>query len=172
LKTPPKTYYLAYGSNLHPLRLKRRVSSARMIGTVELPGYAMSFIKRSKDGSAKCTISRSAGDCLVCAALYSIDRDQLVVLDKCEGLGNGYEHEHITVEVTGVAYQAITYIAAESHVDKSLQPYHWYKGFVMAGMEYHGFPTGCMEAIQAIPSVQDPDVTRRRENEALHKELS
>lgn len=47
-------HYLAYGSNLHPLRLTARVSSARPLGTVPMPGYKIAFHKRSIDHSGKC----------------------------------------------------------------------------------------------------------------------
>jgi len=33
--------YLAYGSNLHPLRLRQRVPSCRRLGPVSLPGYKL-----------------------------------------------------------------------------------------------------------------------------------
>jgi len=164
-------HYLAYGSNLHPLRLQRRISSATLIGPVELPGYEMSFIKRSKDGSAKCTIPKTSSESLVYAALYSIDRDQLSELDMYEGLGNGYDHEAVSLMVSGTAYVALTYVASETHIDQSLQPYHWYKGLVREGARYHGFPADYIERIQSEDSIEDPDVDRRRENEALLAEL-
>lgn len=45
---------LAYGSNLHPLRLRKRVSTANLIGIVEMQGYQLAFHKRSTDESGKC----------------------------------------------------------------------------------------------------------------------
>ena len=55
-------HYLAYGSNLHPLRLTLRVPSARVIGVVEMPGYMLEFHKRSIDGSGKCLIYTEQGE--------------------------------------------------------------------------------------------------------------
>jgi len=51
-----KLNYLAYGCNLHPVRLQKRVPSAVFTGMVELHGRILSFSKRSVDGSGKCTI--------------------------------------------------------------------------------------------------------------------
>jgi gamma-glutamylcyclotransferase len=50
-------YYLAYGSNLHPLRLMQRVSSAKVEDVIELPGRQGNFHKRSPDGSGKCNLT-------------------------------------------------------------------------------------------------------------------
>jgi hypothetical protein len=52
----PRLHYLAYGSNLHPIRLRQRVNSARLIATLSLPGYRVLFNKRGQDLSAKCNL--------------------------------------------------------------------------------------------------------------------
>jgi len=52
-------YYFAYGSNLHPLRLQARLSSAQLIGTTILPGYALKFHKLGHCLSGKCNIVRT-----------------------------------------------------------------------------------------------------------------
>ena len=67
-------YYLAYGSNLHPVRLSERVPSAELLGVVELREYRLVFQKRGWDGSSKCTLVRT-GETSVGAygAMYAID---------------------------------------------------------------------------------------------------
>ena len=37
-------HYFAYGSNLYPMRLSERVSSANLIGGVELENYLLAFL--------------------------------------------------------------------------------------------------------------------------------
>ena len=71
--------YLAYGSNLHPRRLRERTPSARLIGTAEIPGWHLSFTKRGRDGSGKCTIS-NGGDGVHCA-IYEMSRQDKKELD-------------------------------------------------------------------------------------------
>lgn len=52
----PTIHYLAYGSNLHPIRMTERVPSARVLGAIELPDHLLAFNKRSTDGSSKCLL--------------------------------------------------------------------------------------------------------------------
>ena len=43
--------YAAYGSNLHPGRLQKRVDSARLEGTAFVADLSLTFDKRGVDGS-------------------------------------------------------------------------------------------------------------------------
>ncbi|MDH3909632.1 MAG: gamma-glutamylcyclotransferase, partial [Gammaproteobacteria bacterium] len=49
--------YAAYGSNLHPRRLRERIKSATLRGTSFLHKYTLQFHKRGQDRSAKCGFS-------------------------------------------------------------------------------------------------------------------
>jgi hypothetical protein len=52
-----------------------------------------------------------------------------------------------------------TYIADASFIDDSLQPYSWYKDFVLAGAEEHGLPAEYVESrIVAVHAIGDPDL--------------
>ena len=55
---PEKLYYFAYGSNLHPKRLKdpKRAPSAELVTTGTVTGYCLKWHKESSDGSSKCNI--------------------------------------------------------------------------------------------------------------------
>lgn len=87
-------FYLAYGSNLHPLRLVRRVPSARLVGTVPLPGYRLAFHKRGMDGSAKCDLELAdESGSLAYGAVYSVAAQDIHGLDRLEDLGAGYFKE-------------------------------------------------------------------------------
>ncbi|MFM9835765.1 MAG: gamma-glutamylcyclotransferase family protein [Methylophilaceae bacterium] len=77
-----KVFYLAYGSNLHPVRLKERVSSAKLIGVIELYGYELAFHKLSTDESGKCLLNKTGADSsMVFAALYEFDDKDKGALD-------------------------------------------------------------------------------------------
>jgi len=165
-----KINYLAYGSNIHPLRLQKRVPSARLIGVAPLAGKKLEFSKRSKDGSGKCTIANSENG-VVFTALFSIDRKELQDLDRVEGVGYGYEREKLKLRVEGKTIDAFTYIASASHIDSKIQPYHWYKNFVVEGARYLSFPGEYLDFLHGFESVQDQDDKRRAENEALLVEM-
>jgi len=160
-------HYLAYGSNLHPVRLRERIPSARLFGTVELPGRGLRFSKRSVDGSAKCTIGPGNPTQSVHGAVYRIDQRHRTVLDRIEGLGAGYAEQRETVTVGGQVVEVFYYVATADYLEDSLYPYHWYKALVLAGARYHGFPPQYIAALEEVESVDDPDPERRAVNACL-----
>lgn len=154
--------YLAYGSNLHPLRIGMRVESARFLGTAFVGGWSLKFHKRGKDGSGKCNIV--AGGDGVHAAIYRLSDADHVVLDRIEGLGYGYEAGTIDVPGFGACH---AYLGDPEYLDDSLAPFDWYRALVLLGARYHGFPSGYVETIAAVRAEQDPDAVRRAENELI-----
>lgn len=165
-------YYLAYGSNLHPVRLARRLPSARLLGTAPLPGYRLVFHKRGMDGSAKCDLELAdeAGS-VAYGAVFSVAAAETGWLDQLEDLGTGYFKEQVTLRVAGTVLSAFVYFASQTHIDKGLAPFDWYKGFVLAGARRHGFPQEYLEQIESVPHRVDPDETRRRAMAALLAQL-
>ena len=154
-----KMLYAAYGSNLHPARLRARVPSAKLLGTAAVAGLAVRFDKRGRDGSAKCNVVERDGEVYV--AVYEVHREHKRWLDRIEGLGVGYRCE--VLDVIGYG-ECFTYAATEGHVDESLQPYSWYKELVLVGCDHHRFPRSYRASIRAVASLEDPD----RERHAMH----
>lgn len=164
----PTIHYLAYGSNLHPLRLAARVPSARVIGVVEMPGYLLAFHKRSIDGSGKCLIYTEQAQChKMYGVLYEFDAREKEALDKAEGKGGGYCEQLVQLPLNGETYTPYVYVAQSTHIDPSLVPYHWYKALVLVGARHHGFPADYIASIEETPSKSDPDAKRKQENENI-----
>lgn len=165
--------YLAYGSNLHPLRLVERVPSARPIRVVSLPGRSVYFHKRSDvDCSAKCNLVEAAESDPAYGVLYEIAAEHKPALDAVEGLWSGYEEVGIRILVEGETLEPFVYLAQPSHIDSSLRPYDWYKAMVLAGARYHGLPKDYVAALSSTPSVPDPDPERAAENEVLLQRMA
>ncbi|MBT8109592.1 MAG: gamma-glutamylcyclotransferase [Gammaproteobacteria bacterium] len=161
-------HYLAYGSNLHPFRLTRRVPNARLVATTRLDGHAVSFAKRSKDGSSKCSLATAAGaDCAAYVAIYELPLVEKRLLDAAEGLGEGYEQADFRATVENEAYDVFTYVAAASHVTRELLPYDWYKSMVVEGARYHAFPDEYVRRFELQPCMPDPDLGRRNKAVAI-----
>ena len=154
--------YAAYGSNLHPIRLSERLSSARLKGTGFLPGMSVGFHKRSVDGSGKCTIDEGGDGVYV--AVYEISTDDKKRLDAIEGVGQGYTDE--TVDVPGFS-ACMTYVGEPGYIDRSSVPYLWYRELVVLGCRYHGFPRHYIERLEATDVLADPDPERRAKNSEL-----
>lgn len=161
-------YCVAYGSNLHPIRMEERVPSARVLGVVELSGLSLAFYKQSTDGSGKCLLLTSQeSSSKVYGVLYAFDPAHKAGLDTAEGKGKGYFEQQVSVPLNGVDYQAFIYMASSTHIDVSLKPYHWYKNLVLAGSRFHKFPLEYVLAIESVASAEDPIADRKKLNEYL-----
>ena len=158
--------YAAYGSNLHPERLGRRIDSATFRGTAFVDGWSLAFHKRGKDGSGKASLATGGG---AHVAVYSISASDKPTLDAIEHAGIGYRETAIDVPGFG---ECFTYVSTESHIDDELAPFCWYHALVMAGADFHDFPQGYVETIRAVGPLRDPDDERRRRNWALVHALS
>lgn len=154
--------YLAYGSNLHPVRLGERVPSARVLGTVALSGWSLRFHKRSDvDGSAKCDLLRTAAESdLAYGAVYRMAARDKPALDAAEGAG--YRQQNLEVDLDGAARQAFAYLAEPSYREESLPPYDWYRDLVAAGARFLGLPRSYVSAIEGVSAVPDTDQARCR----------
>lgn len=159
--------YAAYGSNLHPVRLKERIPCAEFIGTGFVPDWSLHFHKRSQDGSGKCNIM--PGGHGVYVAVFEISYRGKSRLDVIEGIGNGYVDAIIDVPQYR---QCCTYLAHDSFIDDRLQPYDWYRDLVLYGCRKHRFPTGYKSKIAKLAATIDPDSARRSSNQQLLARLS
>ena len=162
-----KYRYAAYGSNLHPTRLRKRVPSARLLGSTHLDGYELRFNKVGwKDGSAKCNIVPS--DERIYLAVFEILEAERVVLDRFEGLGSGYES--VRIEIAGFG-TCSTYIADQGAVDEGLLPMDWYREMVLLGCLANDFPRFYLRSIETVSITEDSNEKRAREQWKIVEEL-
>ena len=161
-------FYFAYGSNLHPVRLTERVSTAKLVGGVQLNGYQLKFHKRGQDDSAKCNLLHTGQPSdFIYGAVYTLASRHKSVLDEFEGKGMGYTDKQIEILYRGQTIRCFTYLAQEAYIIDSLSPYHWYKQLVVQGARYLQFPDSYLSRIEAVKSREDPQKTRRK----AHREL-
>lgn len=164
--------YLAYGSNLHPRRMLDRVPSTRLVGVTRLDRCSVTFVKRGRDGSGKCNLLFTDNpDDVAYGAVYEISAAEKHLLDRAEGLGNGYEEAQFEIAVNGSTHAAFAYIAAKSYLTPGLPPYDWYKDLVVAGARYHDLPEPYIACLHAVQSCSDPDDHRRLQYENLLLEI-
>ena len=162
-------HYFAYGSNLHPGRLRHRVPSARWLAPATLPGYRLAFHKRGADGSGKCDVIPDLS-ATVHGTVYTLLASEKPLLDTAEGLHDGYREQWASLTVAGQPLQVFFYRAQLSHVACGLMPFDWYKAFVVEGARHHGLPKPYIEALRAVTAMPDGDVTRRKSNRMILRE--
>jgi hypothetical protein len=161
--------YFAYGSNMLSERLKARCTSATAQKVARADNYALTFCKKSQDGSGKATISAATGG-RVFGVVFDLEEGELLNLDQFEGAGKGYERkDDFQVEIADCRKPlgVVTYIADPVYIDPNLKPYDWYLSLVVAGARQHGLPPQYIEAIEATLSISDLKPDRKSRLEAL-----
>lgn len=161
-----KLYYLAYGSNLHPVRLGERVPSARLLGWVGLDGCRLAFHTAGEDGSGKCDLVVTGTETdRAYAALYELAEGEKPNLDGAEG--PPYRIAEWRVPLAGETYPAFVYLARKEAVDPASVPYAWYRDVVWRGAQYLGLPDDYVARIGTVAARQDPDPQRRQRHHGL-----
>lgn len=156
--------YFAYGSNMCSGRLVRRVPSAVPLFVAALRGYRLRFHKRSNDGSGKANAFRTDNENdVIWGVVFRLVEGEKPQLDEAEGLSLGYVEEWIDVaDELGNAHSALVYLAAASHINDSLQPYTWYKRFVVEGARQHSLPEPYVAALEREGAIEDQNRKRTR----------
>ena len=154
--------YFAYGSNMSERRLKKRVPSAKVIGTGVLHNHCLTFHKLSKDKygnvSGKCTIECSESD-KVYGVLFKIKKSEEWKLDKKEGFPKHYAKLCVQIEMCdskcGKKELAQTYIAEPNYICRTVKPYTWYKKHVLVGAKEANLPPYYIDCLEKVPACKD-----------------
>jgi gamma-glutamylcyclotransferase (GGCT)/AIG2-like uncharacterized protein YtfP len=108
------TPYFAYGSNMAPGEISQWCPQHRYVGVASLPDHRLAFTRKSRNGYGVADIVEEPGR-EVWGVLYELSADDLVSLDRKEGLGRAYEHVDVCVrleadgaERTAKAYTVIS----------------------------------------------------------------
>jgi len=153
--------YFAYGSNMHPLRLRQRVASCRALGVAQLKGYTLRFHKQGRDHSGKCNVLYTGAEAhRVLGVVYEMRADHKPHLDHAEGLGKGYNAATLSVVSEEAEHRVFLYVADSRYVDDALKPYGWYKALVLEGARAHRLPAPYLAEIERVEATDDPDPAR------------
>lgn len=162
--------YFAYGSNLSSARLRERIPSAELVATGRLPEHKLLFHKIGRDGTAKCNacFTGRSSDHLY-GAVYRIDPDHKIRLDRAEGMGKGYEIKNVTITASATEkIEAFTYFATRTA--RNIRPFSWYREHVFRGACEHCFPRNYIEQIAAVEAKEDPEPARAERELAIYAE--
>jgi gamma-glutamylcyclotransferase (GGCT)/AIG2-like uncharacterized protein YtfP len=159
--------YFAYGSNLHPRRLRDRTPSVQFQCTAWLARHRLAFHKRGADGSGKADVVTGSEEDRVHGAVYRMSARDATRLDRIEGLGAGYDRKTVAVITPLGPRLVFCYQAMPAWVLPGLVPFSWYRELVVAGARYHDLPDRYVRRIRSTPCEPDPDPVRA----AAHLEL-
>lgn len=157
-RTAETVIYFAYGANVHPGWLRRRVPEAKLIGAGLLPGYKLAFRKRGRDGAARSDACPSAEPGAVLpGALYALPAGALARLGAA---GAGYHAEQVVVDTASGPREAVTWRADPAELDAGLRPWDWYVALIRAGAVMLGLPEAHLRWLERAQVAADPDRER------------
>ena len=141
-----RRYYLAYGSNLNILQMKRRCPSARIIGTAVIPDHRLLF-KGSKTGSFL-TIE-PAEDSSVPVGVWEVSPEDEAALDRYEGCPIFYYKRALTLPIRGIRTGKVRIRNAFVYIMHEERPYglptRFYMDVCREGYEDFGFDSELLE---------------------------
>ena len=126
--------YFAFGSNMSAQRMHGRLGWSPSRSGAILPDYEMVFNKHSNDGG-KANIMYSPGD-LVEGILYSVNEEDLLILDKYEGVA-AQQYKRYDIEVLNNNKQPIAAVAYKAlNTGKVYAPTEEYLNYILEGKEF------------------------------------
>ena len=149
--------YFGYGSNMPKALVEQRVGPCERIGVAYITGYSLRFHKRSYiDHTGKCDAYYTgiATD-RVWGSVYRFSEDQIAAMDELEG--PGYRRAAVEATMDGRVVEADLYLAEPEAVNPDLPLLESYKTCVLAGARELDLPREYIGAIEALPSIPDPD---------------
>jgi len=139
--------YFAYGSNMCPIRMKKRAPSAVAIGTACLHHHHIIFNKLGRDGTAKANIVVRR-DASTYGVLYEVNAEEMELLDAEE---TGYRRiEKTILNHLNQKIRAQTYVAFQlTHQPLTTG---WYKSLIIQGATEHGLPNDYIRILERLPA--------------------
>jgi gamma-glutamylcyclotransferase len=160
-----ETLYFAYGANVHPAWLRRRIPAATLVGAGRLPGYRLAFRKRGRDGAARSDACPSASPgAALPGALYRVNERDLGLLGAA---GAGYRMAQVRVESAAGPVEALTWVAEPAEIAEGLLPWDWYVALIRAGAALLELPEAHRRWLATVPTAADPDAARAAPARAL-----
>jgi gamma-glutamylcyclotransferase len=150
--------YFAYGANVHPGWLRRRIPDAALVGAGVLQGYSMAFRKRGRDGAARSDAFPSdAPAAALPGALYLLRASDL---DRLGAAGAGYRATRVDVAGASGKFNAVMWVADTAEIATGLVPWDWYVALIRAGAALLDLPAGHRRWLASVPTAADPDAAR------------
>jgi len=147
--------FFAVGTNMDQAVLRSWAPSARRRTIASLPGFRLTWHKRSADGGKLTARRTGQPDDVVWGVVYEVDgRDGQRIDDAQRAVG--YRDERVTVVgPDGAEHDASIYIAGAEMIDASLLPTRSYRDPIVDAARANGLPAEYVEELAAT-AVVDP----------------
>jgi hypothetical protein len=143
--------FFAVGTNMDESRLRAWLPSAQRLTVGSLPGYALRWHKRSRQGGKLSVLCTGLPDDVVWGVVYELDGPASETVDAAQREA-GYREEVVTViAINGDALDVSLYIAREDMIDDTLRPTASYRDPIVAAARANHLPRAYVEALARTP---------------------
>jgi gamma-glutamylcyclotransferase (GGCT)/AIG2-like uncharacterized protein YtfP len=150
--------YFAYGSNMDPEQIKRRVPGARAVGPARLDGFGLTFSVYSnmwEGGAANVELDPEGH---VWGVLWEVPDEEADELDAYEGHPVFYRKEEVSVTASEGQVVAWTYRIAHQE-GTYVRPTDEYLRHVRAGIRVNGLPPEALDILDRAARPPKPSIS-------------
>jgi hypothetical protein len=146
-------FYFSYGSFLDIQTLKKHAPSAKFISKAILPNYEVQFNFLSKTYSGGVTGVEPAPGKSAQGVIYDITEDDLLKLDKVEGVQQGiyFRHKILVLDELGKIVEAETYRTTEPK--GPFKPRKRYLRLMLKGAKQHSLDPDYIKKLEKLYSI-------------------
>src|SRR5262249_4026612 len=133
------------GPNMHLPRLQKRAKSAVFVAVLGICGFVMKFNKVDDDGSAKCNLVQTGKEeDTTKGVIFEMTVEEVGKLDEA---GTGYDLIQFSVNGPKGPVRLVTHIATGANTAEGIQPFTWYKNYVLEGARMHNLPQAYIDSV-------------------------
>jgi gamma-glutamylcyclotransferase (GGCT)/AIG2-like uncharacterized protein YtfP len=146
-------YYYTYGSFLNYKTLKKHCPKAKFVCKAVLPNWEIQFNFMSKTYNGGVSGIEPALNQLVWGVIYDVSEDELMYLDKIEGVPEGsyYRHTIIVVNEDGTPIKAYTY--RTTNPKGPYKPTKKYLELIVNGAKAHKIDASYISQLESVETV-------------------
>lgn len=157
----PVLHYFGYGSNLHLPALKAKGVTPRRSVRARLHGWQLAFDVRHwfphEGGMGNIHRTDDPAD-VVEGVLHVCDDEALVMLDRLEAYGVGYDRVVVPVETDDGTVHAQAYVGLPAFLDASCRPTRRYLNILLRGALAAGLPAEYIRRLEEWPALPEEAV--------------
>lgn len=149
--------YFAYGSNMDPLHMSKRVPAAEAIGPGRLDGFRLTFNVYSTEwegGAANLELDENAH---VWGVLWEVPDDQLSGLDAYQGHPTFFRREDVAV--LGPSGQVIAWTYRVAHQEGYVRPTDSYLQCLRSAVRINGLPPEALDILDRAARPPRPSIS-------------
>jgi gamma-glutamylcyclotransferase (GGCT)/AIG2-like uncharacterized protein YtfP len=149
--------YFAYGSNMDPLHMSKRVPAAEAIGPGRLDGFRLTFNVYSTEwegGAANLELDENAH---VWGVLWEVPDDQLSGLDAYQGHPTFFRREDVAA--LGPSGQVIAWTYRVAHQEGYVRPTDSYLLCLRSAIRINGLPPDALDILDRAARPPRPSIS-------------